>query len=104
MACARCNADGPASPRGWCRDCERAFDTWVRRHASDIIWPVMAGMVIVSTGGLALPLLGAGPLIAVAGVFAGFGALVGLQRLNARRRRKQFAIASLPRAYLTSRT
>jgi hypothetical protein len=104
MACARCNDDRPTGPRSWCGACEGAYDTWVRRHASDIIWPVMAGMVIVSVGGLALPLLGASTLIAVAGVFAGFGSIVGLSRLSSRRRRRQFALASLPRAYLPGKT
>ncbi len=104
MSCRRCNSDGDLAPRGWCRDCERAYDTWVRRHASDIIWPVLAGMVIISAVALGLPLLGAGYVVATTGVFAGFGTLVGLQRLNARRRRKQFQLASLPRAYLPSKT
>ena len=104
MTCTRCNAGGELSARGWCRDCEREYDTWVRRHASDIIWPVLAGMVILSAVALGLPLLGAGYVVATTGVFAGFGTLVGLQRINARRRRKQFQLASLPRAYLPSKT
>jgi hypothetical protein len=104
MSCKRCNSDDDLGPRGWCRDCEREYDTWVRRHASDIIWPVLAGMVIISAVALGLPLLGAGYVVATTGVFAGFGTLVGLQRLNARRRRKQFQLASLPRAYLPSKT
>lgn len=104
MSCTRCNADGPAGPRGWCPDCEREYDTWVRRHASDIIGPVLAGMVILSAVALGLPLLGAGYVVATTGVFAGFGTLLGLHRLNARRRRKQFQLASLPRAYLPSKT
>ena len=104
MTCTRCNAGGELSARGWCRDCEREYHTWVRRHASDIIWPVLAGMVILSAVALGLPLLGAGYVVATTGVFAGFGTLVGLQRLNARRRRKQFQLASLPRAYLPSKT
>ena len=104
MSCTRCNGDVTTSKRGWCRDCELEFDTWVRRHASDIIGPVLAGMVILSAIALGLPLLGAGYVVATTGVFAGFGTLVGLQRLNARRRRKQFQLASLPRAYLPSKT
>jgi hypothetical protein len=104
MSCTRCKADGDLGKRGWCGDCEREFDTWVRRHASDIVWPVLAGMVILSTIALGLPLLGAGYVVATTGVFAGFGTLIGLQRLNARRRRKQFQLASLPRAYLPSKT
>ena len=61
-------------------------------------------MVMLSAVALGLPLLGAGYVVATTGVFAGFGTLVGLQRLNARRRRKQFQLASLPRAYLPSKT
>jgi len=104
MTCTRCNSDGDLGPKGWCRDCEREYDTWVRRHASDIVGPVLAGMVILSAVALGLPLLGAGYVVATTGVFAGFGTLLGLQRLNARRRRKQFQLASLPRAYLPSKT
>ncbi len=104
MSCPRCQESAPAAdasggPR-WCAACERAYDAWSRRHASDIIGPALVGMVLISVVGLGLPLLGAGYLAGTAGVFAGFGALVGLQRLNRRRRRKQFELASLPRAYL----
>lgn len=106
MACVRCHGDDPGPKVGarWCAACERAYDSWARRHASDIIWPVLAGMVIVSAVGLGLPLLGAGYLAATGGVFAGFGTFLGLSRLNARRRRKQFQLASLPRAYLPTKT
>lgn len=104
MACTRCQTDGEPGPRGWCGDCEREYDAWSRRYAADIIWPTLAGMVIVTFFALVLPLLGAGPLVATGGVFAGAGALVGLHRLNARRRRRQFQVASLPRAYLPSKT
>ena len=38
MACPRC--DGETPDRRWCIDCERAYDTWSRRHASDILGPV----------------------------------------------------------------
>ena len=100
MACGRCHSEAELGRRGWCLACEVAYDTWVRRHATDIIWPVLAGMVIISLGGLLVPLLGGGSLIATAGVFAGFGTLVGLQGRNQRRRRKQFLTSSLPRAYL----
>lgn len=103
MTCTRCN-NGTPGPRGWCADCERAYDTWSRRHATDIIWPVLAGMGILSLLSLGLPLLGAGYLAAITGVFAGFGSFAGLYRLSVRRRRKQFQLASLPRAYLPHRT
>jgi hypothetical protein len=104
MRCTRCNADGETSKQGWCRACETAYDTWVRRHASDIVWPVLAGMVIITTAGMILPALGLGSVIATTGVFAGFGTLLGLQRLGQRRRRRQFLQAPLPRAYLPSKT
>lgn len=104
MSCTRCNGDVTTNPKGWCRDCELEYDTWVRRHASDIIWPVLSGMVILCAVALGLPLLGAGYVVATTGVFAGFGTLLGLQRLNARRRRRQFQLSSLPRAYLPSKT
>lgn len=89
---------------GWCRDCELAYDTWVRRHASDIVVPVLSGMVVLTGVAMGLPLLGFGGLIAVAGVFAGFGTLAGLHRLSQRRRRRQFLAGTLPRAYLPSKT
>lgn len=104
MACVRCETVDDVGPRGWCHDCERAYDTWVRRHASDIIWPLLAATVMVSAISLGLPLLGYGWVIATTGIFAGFGTLLGLQRLNQRRRRRQFQLASLPRAYLPSKT
>lgn len=103
MTCARCQAGSPG-PRDWCRDCERAFDAWSRRHATDVVWAVLSGMVVLSMLSLGLPLLGAGYLAAVAGVFAGFGSFLGLHRLSVRHRRKQFQVASLPRAYLSTRT
>jgi len=99
MACPRCGAE--SSGDRWCTECEHAYDTWSRRHASDIIWSVMAGMVIVTTTAVALPLLGIDWIVASTGVFAGFGALVGLHRANRRRRRRQFLRgAAIPRAYL----
>jgi len=104
MPCARCNADVEvASPRKWCPACETAYDTWVRRHASDIIAPMIAAMVVIAGVGLGLPLLGADSVAGAGAVFAGFGTLVGLFRLTRRRRRRQFRLASLPRAYLPSR-
>jgi hypothetical protein len=104
MACKRCHADAPLGPKGWCEDCERVYDTWVRSYAGDIVMPVLAGTAILTTVGMLLPFLGVGWLIATTGVFAGFGTLVGLFRLRRRQRRRQFLQAPLPRAYLPSKT
>ena len=104
MTCARCQDDGDVGPTGWCADCEREYDTWVRRHASDILGPVLAAMTIVTVAGMVIPLLGYSMLFATTGVFGGFAALLGLDRVNRRRRRRQFLQAPLPRAYLPTRT
>src|SRR4028119_398609 len=102
MTCVRCGADTEAA---WCGACERAYDTWSRRHASDIIWSLMAGGLIVSSTAITLPLLGLDWIVAALGVFTGFGTLYGVQRLHRRRRRRQFlAGAAMPRAYLQSPT
>ena len=100
MTCPRCAGDKAAPIDRWCKDCERLYDRWVRRHASDIAWQALMGTVVVTFFGLGLPLLGAGRLIAAAGAFAGFGTVFGLARLTRRRRRRQFLQAPLPRAYL----
>lgn len=84
----------------WCRDCELLYDTWVRRHATDIMWQALIGTVVIAAVGLGLPLLGVGPWIEGVGAFAGFGTLFGLSRMTRRRRRRQFLQAPLPRAYL----
>jgi hypothetical protein len=98
--CPKCSTE-TADDR-WCAECERAYDTWSRRHATDIIWSLMAGMVIVTSTAIALPMLGIDWIVAGFGVFTGFGALVGLHRTNRRRRRRQFLRgAAVPRAYLT---
>jgi hypothetical protein len=104
MPCARCETEAPLNKQRWCADCDRAFDKWVRQYASDVIWPLLTGMTIVTSVALVLPLLGAGSLIATLGVFTGFGTFYGLFRLNQRRRRRQFLTDSLPRAYLPSKT
>lgn len=104
MACKRCEEDKPLDKRGWCIDCERAYDTWVRRYASDIVKPALTGMVIVLAVALGVPLLGASTLVALGGVFAGAGTIFGLTRLSARRRRRQFLTSSLPRAYLPEKS
>jgi Flp pilus assembly protein TadB len=104
MACARCHAELPAGMSGWCADCERAYDTWIRGYAADIVVPALAAATIIMTIGVVLPVLGVGWLIATTGVFAGFGTMVGVFRLRRRRRRAQFLATSLPRAYLPGKT
>jgi hypothetical protein len=120
MACARCGdpdfeLEGSAPEGGplavltggrrWCPACERAYDTWSRRHAGDIVWEVLSGTVIVAFVGMGLPLLGVSWLVAATGIFAGFGAFIGLHRLNVRRRRRQYLQGGeVPRAYLPDRT
>jgi len=100
MACARCDAELD-DERRWCVDCERDYDTWSRRNASDIIWSTLGGMVVIVTAAMVVPLLGVPWLFATTGVFAGFGTLLGLHRWNRRRRRGQFLRgAAIPRAYL----
>jgi hypothetical protein len=101
MACARCRAEIETRRGKWCPECERAYDTWVRRHATDIIWVVMSGGVVLGTIGLVLPMLGLDWVVAMSAAIAGWGTILGLARINHRRRRRQFlAGASLPRAYL----
>ena len=100
MSCRRCTQDAPLSKYGWCVDCERVYDAWVRRHATDIVWQALAATVVIAFGGLVLPLLGLGPLIAALGVVAGFGTLYGSHRATQRHRRRQFLQGPLPRAYL----
>lgn len=109
MACPRCGnpepESGSVSERRWCAACERAYDAWSRRYASDVVWQVLAGMVIVVFAGMGLPLLGVSWLAAATGVFAGFGTFVGLHRLNTRRRRRQYLRGGeVPRAYLPGKT
>lgn len=101
MTCTRCET-GTAGPSGWCKPCEVTYDAWSRQYAADIVWQVLAGTVVVVGFGMGLPLLGVSWLVAALGVFAGFGTLVGLHRLNRRRRRRQFLTANLPRMYLPS--
>ena len=98
--CARCKAESPDSDAKWCKDCERLYDGWVRKHAGDIVWQALTGTVIVSAIALGGPLLGVGKIIGVLGAVAGFGTIGGLARLTRRRRRQQFLQAPLPRAYL----
>ncbi len=100
MSCPRCAGDADSEVTAWCADCERLYDTWVRKHATDIVWQALSGMVVVTFFGLALPVLGVSTLVAAVGAFAGFGTIAGLSRLTRRKRRRQFLEAPLPRAYL----
>lgn len=98
--CARCGAESTDSEAKWCKDCERLYDGWSRKHAGDIVWQALTGAVVVSAFALCFPLLGVGKIIGVLGAVAGFGTIGGLSRLTRRRRRRQFLQAPLPRAYL----
>ncbi len=89
---------------GWCLECEWQYDAWIRGYAGDIVVPVIAGMGILTTVAMLLPFLGVGPLIAAVGAIAGFGTLGGMFQLRRKKRRHQFLTASLPRAYLSSKT
>jgi hypothetical protein len=100
VSCPRCGTDDELTPTGWCKPCESAYDTWVRRHATDIIFPVLAAMVIMVFGAMALPFFGLSSLVAAGSVFIGFGTLATSWRLLQRRRRRQYLATSLPRAYL----
>jgi len=103
MACPRCEADTDGAR--WCAACERAFDTWSRRHATDILWSVLAGGTMLAVVSMGIPLLGLEGILAAGGVFAGFGTLVGVHHAYRRRRRRQFLQgAAMPRAYLTAKT
>jgi len=101
MACARCEADVVTKSGKWCADCESAYDTWVRRHAADIVWAVLGGGFVLAGVGMVLPLLGVEWIVGASAAFFGWGTIYGIYRVNRRRRRKQFlAGAPLPRAYL----
>lgn len=105
MACPRCGDAETAGPDRWCPACELVYDAWSRRHAGDVVWEVLVGTAIVVFAGMGLPLLGVSWLFAVTGVFAGFGAFVGLHRLNGRRHRREYLQAGeVPRAYLPGKT
>src|ERR1044071_1875511 len=90
MQCPRCAAEmtGPGVP--WCRDCEKQYDTWVRKRAADIIWQTGLGALVAMAIGLALPLLGLEPIIGIAGVLVGFTTFMGLRTWGKKRRRRQF--------------
>ena len=96
MACPRCGATTPT----WCADCEKLYDTWVRQHATDILWQTGAGAMLAMIIGLGAPLLGVDIFVGIAGVLLGFGTFIGLRTWGKRKRRQQF-LAMVPRAYLT---
>ncbi|HEY4059978.1 MAG TPA: hypothetical protein VGM39_25355 [Kofleriaceae bacterium] len=104
MGCVRCREDKPLDKRGWCVDCEKAFDGWVRRYAADILGCAAVGLVMVAFVALGLPWMGLPHTVALGGIFAGAGSIAGLYQLNARRRRKQFLLESMPRAYLPGKS
>ena len=94
--------DGKNGP--WCAECEKQYDTWSRRHATDILWQTGTGALVAMAIGLGLPLLGLDQVIATAGVLTGFATFLGMRAWGKKRRRKQFLAGALPRAYLPSRT
>jgi hypothetical protein len=104
MSCAHCHEDKPLDASGFCTERALQFDGWKRQYASDIVPGALGAMVIVLGFGLGIPILGASYLLALGGVFAGFGVFVGSARWNGRRRRRQFLSTSLPRAYLPTKT
>ncbi|HTL34211.1 MAG TPA: hypothetical protein VL326_13870 [Kofleriaceae bacterium] len=107
MKCPRCGADltgKPGKTGPWCIDCEKQYDSWVRKHAADILWQTGVGALVAMAIGLGLPLVGVEPVIGITGVLAGFSTFLGLRSWGKKRRRKQFLAGALPRAYLPSRT
>jgi uncharacterized protein (DUF983 family) len=106
MACPRCGSseargEAPAKRGAWCAACERDYDAWSRRNASDIVWVVLSGGVVLASIGMVLPLLGLEWIVAASAAFMGWGTMLAAHRWNARRRRRQFlAGEALPRAYL----
>lgn len=101
MTCTRCaTIDATAARGSWCAPCERAWDAWVRQHASDIVVSVLGGTLVVAGAGVGLPLLGVGWVVATTGIFGAFATIVGSHRALRRRRRRQFLATAIPRAYL----
>ena len=99
MSCQRCAADDP-TPTGWCRACELAWDAWNRRNATDILFAVLGGMLVVMAVGVGLPILGLDWIVAVGAAFGGFGMIAASYRALHLHRRRQFLASSIPRAYL----
>ncbi len=100
MRCRRCGKENQRKGR-FCAECELQYDTWSRQYASDIMWVVLGGGVVLATSVMLLPFLGFEWFVAAAGALAGWGTILVSSRLNAKRRRNQFLRgATLPRAYL----
>ena len=104
MVCPRCGSEMAKTAEPWCVECEKQYDTWVRKHAADILWQTGIGAVVAMLIGLGLPLLGLEPVIGTAGVLLGFSTFLGLRRWGQKKRRRQFLVGALPRAYLPSKT
>lgn len=108
MSCARCQGPrvGPSiisiKSIKWCADCEAAFEAWVRRHATDIVWAALGGGLVLAVAGVVLPVLGLGIGVGwgVGAVFLAWGTVLGDYGLRRRFRRRQFLAGTLPRAYL----
>jgi hypothetical protein len=102
MTCSRCATETTElRPGKWCATCERDYDTWSRRHASDIVYSALSGTAVVLLTALGIPLLGAPTVVALGSIFLGFGTIFGVHRYTTNRRRMQFlAGAAVPRAYL----
>jgi hypothetical protein len=100
MRCPRCGQECKRKGR-FCGACETVYDAWSRQHATDIVWVVLGGGVVLATAGMVLPFLGFELFVAAAGALAGWGTILVGSKLNAKRRRRQFLNgAALPRAYL----
>src|SRR5258706_5824177 len=100
MACPRCGGDEEPQKSRWCLTCERAYDTWVRRHATDIIWAVMGGGTVIAILGLGLPLLGLGSLVCATAGLSDAVTILGIYLASQKRRRRQVLRGvALPRAY-----
>ena len=99
ITCTRCNST-EVTPSGWCGACEASYDAWSRRHASDILFAAFGGAAVIMTVGVALPLLGVGWLVAASGAVTAGVTILGIHRLARRRRRRQFLVAGIPKAYL----
>ncbi|MEO8699792.1 MAG: hypothetical protein ABI867_07100 [Kofleriaceae bacterium] len=103
MECGRCHAETDA--KHWCATCERDYDGWSRRHASDIVWSAVGGMIVVIFGAMVVPLLGAPWVWATTAIVGGAATILGTYTWNRGRRRRQFlAGAAVPRAYLTPKS
>jgi hypothetical protein len=110
MACTRCGGeyDGSQDVRlrvfdpAWCHDCETQYDTWVRKHAADIIWQTGTGAAVAIF--IALPGIAFSPIFGIMGFLVGFSTFMGLRSWGKARRRRQFLAGALPRAYLPKQT